>query len=56
MLVESVNKYLNRFDVVVGDGEVSLYLCDIQVEIDSWQYRFGVWALGFWYGQVVEYR
>ena len=42
MLFESVNKYLNRFHVVVGDGEVSLYLCDIQVEIDSWQYRFGV--------------
>ena len=35
MLVESVNKYLNRFDMVVGDGEVSLYLRDIQVEIDS---------------------
>ena len=32
MLVESVNKYLNRFDMVVGDGEVSLYLRDIQVE------------------------
>ena len=35
MLFESVNKYLNRFHVVVGDGEVSLYLRDIQVEIDS---------------------
>lgn len=30
-----MNKHLNRFDVVVGDGEVSLYLCDIQVEIGS---------------------
>lgn len=30
-----MNKHLNRSDVVVGDGEVSLYLCDIQVEIGS---------------------
>lgn len=46
-----MNKYLNRFDVVVGGREVSLYLFDIQVQIGRWQYRSGVQVLGLWYGQ-----